>query len=408
MSPKLKLVLKVVGVLLLILVVAGLYKPAVYMDEKTGYVQWRWSGWRALFNSDTFGVRKDYYREVDYDGVDGPYIMNEGGNLFSYRVTKEHKLIKERISRLDSLIVRVPNEQQDSFYVLLRDSLAVAPGVTQMPEKLLVLSDIEGNFNGMYSYLVSNDVIDQNYNWTYGAGHLVLLGDFVDRGEYMVQVLWLIYMLEDKAERAGGKVHYILGNHEVMNLQGNAKYAHEKYIKMAQNMSGVVRWDKAYKSLFGQNTELGNWLRTKNAVEKIGDYVFVHAGFSEKVLRYRPDIDKINTVIRDNIDEENVDSLAVHLMGSDGPLWYRGMAIDYKNEPKMDKADFKSVLAFLNADKIVIGHTVVDDIMTDYSGSLIKVDVHHGHEKYTGKTKGLLIENGVEYKVDDKGQKEML
>jgi hypothetical protein len=48
--------------------------------------------------------------------------------------------------------------------------------------KMLILSDIEGNFGAFRKLLQANHVIDDNFNWTFEKNHLVLIGDFVDRG----------------------------------------------------------------------------------------------------------------------------------------------------------------------------------------------------------------------------------
>ncbi len=406
MNLKLKKILKIVALLSGLYAIYILYHPTVYMDQDTGYVHWRWSGLKALFTEDKFGFRSEYYRDVDYSGVDGPYVMSEGNELLAYRVTQDNKLLKETISRDSLLKVEVPNEDNDIFHVRLKDSINIAESAYPMPSKIIVLSDIEGNFNGFYSFLVSNGVMDEKYDWVFGDGHLVLAGDFVDRGQYVTQVLWLIYSLEDKARAHGGMVHYLLGNHEVMNIQGNAKYADEKYIKLAQDISGEQQWDKAYTYLFAQNTELGAWLRKKNTIEKIGKYVFVHAGISKAILNYKPSLETVNSTIRANIDTKKPsEQFADFMMGSNGPLWYRGMAIEYKDESKMDKTDFHSMLTYLNADKIVIGHTIVEDVQYDYNKHLIRIDVHHGQVKASGHTKGVLIQSGVEYSINDKGQK---
>ncbi|MBT8183414.1 MAG: hypothetical protein KJN76_01130 [Eudoraea sp.] len=60
------------------------------------------------------------------------------------------------------------------------------------------------------------------------------------------------------------------------------------------------------------------------------------------------------------------------------------------------------------AKKIVVGHTVVKNISTAYGGKLIMIDILHGHKKFSGKTKGLLIENGQEFVIDDLGNKTVL
>ena len=62
----------------------------------------------------------------------------------------------------------------------------------------------------------------------------------------VTEVLWLIYSLEEKAKAAGGYVHYILGNHEIMNMSDELDYVQERYIQHAQLMN------KPYMQLFGQ------------------------------------------------------------------------------------------------------------------------------------------------------------
>ena len=121
-------------------------------------------------------------------------------------------------------------------------------------------------------------------------------------------------------------------------------------------------------------------------------------------------LDDINQSIRSHIDEPlyrhpGLDEDANFLHGRRGPLWYRGMVIDYKYHDKATSAEVTAVLNQYSAEKLVIGHTVVDDISKDYDGRLIRVDVKHGKEKATGVTKGLLIENGKEYAIDDLGTK---
>ena len=65
-------------------------------------------------------------------------------------------------------------------------------------------------------------------------------------------------------------------------------------------------------------------------------------------------------------------------------------------------------MKYYQADKIIFGHTVVEDITKEFKGKTINIDVKHGEEKNSEKTKGLLIENGIEYKIDGKGTKTKL
>ena len=46
------------------------------------------------------------------------------------------------------------------------------------PYKLLAMSDIEGNYEKYYQLLFSNNIIDANYHWIFGKGHLVIVQCF--------------------------------------------------------------------------------------------------------------------------------------------------------------------------------------------------------------------------------------
>jgi hypothetical protein len=118
-----------------------------------------------------------------------------------------------------------------NIHVKLKPGLANEKAEHKKVGKMLILSDIEGNFAAFRKLLQANHVIDDNFNWTFEKNHLVLIGDFVDRGTMVTEVLWLIYSLEEKASAAGGYVHYILGNHEIMNMSNDLRYVQDRYIR---------------------------------------------------------------------------------------------------------------------------------------------------------------------------------
>lgn len=348
-------------------------------------------------------------KTFNLNGIDGPYVI---GNQL-YEVTKENILLNKNIDRKEKLIVKVDNSDNDQFEFHLKDSLTSEPDFYELPEKLIVISDIEGNFEGFSSFLINNGVIDKNFNWTFGNGHLLLNGDFVDRGENVTQVLWLIYKIENQAQKQGGKLHYILGNHEIMNFQGNANYNKKKYKRVAQLISKNDSLEVATKFMYSDKTELGKWLRSKNVIEKIGNYIFVHAGISPEIIKYNVSLSDINQIARNNwdknlYDEEENNKAENFITGKKGIYWYRGLATDYKYYDKIKEDELNKVLKLYQADKIVFGHTVVEDITKEFNGKTINLDVKHGTEKNSEKTKGLLIENGIEYKIDGKGTKTKL
>lgn len=377
--------------------------------ENTGKRFFGWSGWCALFDDTDFGLKFNYYPKVEFDGIDGPYLIKNT----LHQITSKNEVITANISPHDTILVRVNNNDKDKFHLQKKQIHTIGDDQYDMPSRLIAISDIEGNFNGFSSFLKKNGVIDSMHNWSYGDGHLVLVGDMVDRGDDVVQVLWLIYKLESQAKEKGGKVHFVIGNHEVLNFHGNGGYNQEKYIKAAQAISGKEEWELAIQYMYSDSTEIGQWLRKKNVIEKVGDYIFVHGGLSPELLEHDIPLSKINNIIRKNWDSElsntaKKDNIAAFLLGRKGPLWYRGLVSGYKYYDKIEESELDKILKYYRAKKVVVGHTVVKDISTDFSGKVIRIDLKHGKEKNSGLTKGLLIENGVEYIVDDTGQRKAL
>src|SRR3546814_5734386 len=66
----------------------------------------------------------------------------------------------------------------------------VPPAVAPMPARVAVLSDLEGNIAFLEQALRRLGVVDADGKWAYGGGHLVVLGDSVDRGRDVFAVLW--------------------------------------------------------------------------------------------------------------------------------------------------------------------------------------------------------------------------
>lgn len=344
--------------------------------------------------------------DFNLNGIDGPYLV--GSTI--YRVDASHNVQITPHKAGDPILVEVRNEDADRFYVCKKDEITVNPDTYPMPERLIAISDIEGNFDAFAGFLMAHRVIDEKFEWIFGDGHLVLVGDFVDRGSNVVPVLWLIYKLEDEARKHGGQVHYILGNHELLNFQGKHKYNDKRYIKIASIISGKEDPKEAVRFMYSKETELGKWLHSKNGIEKIGDYLFVHAGLSPKLLEHRLSLSQINEISRRHWDKDlynhpEDDEVANFLIGSEGIFWFRGLAKDYKDYNKISEDELEDILDFYQAETVVFGHTVVDQVKKDFDGKAIDIDVKHGKTKHSEKTQGLLIEDGIEYRLDGTGRR---
>jgi Calcineurin-like phosphoesterase len=213
--------------------------------------------------------------------TDGPYVFYHADSLevlYSGGPDTLPNLYTRKVAYRDTagLVLSCRTESgRDSFQFRLWPA-RVKPAQYDPADRTLVVSDIEGNFYALKKLLLANGVMDDRYRWRFGAGRLTLVGDFVDRGRDVTAVLWLIYKLEADAAAAGGDVRFVLGNHEEMMLRGDARYAQRKYRMIATRRGSI------YAALWGDNTELGRWLRSKNAVERSGrDLLFVHGGVSQ-------------------------------------------------------------------------------------------------------------------------------
>lgn len=334
--------------------------------------------------------------------TDGPHVFYRGSKiLVKYVIRRDTGAIAKTLqfsNRKDiSLTCQVP-ETGDSFSFLLQDELKEEPTLYPTPARMLALSDIEGDFAALKTMLLGAKVIDNQFNWTFGDGHLVLVGDYFDRGLHVTECLWLIYKLEAEAAAAGGKVHFILGNHEILNLQGNSSYVRRKYLENAELIG------EEYHRWFDHNSELGRWLRTKNVVEKIGDYVFCHAGISPELTRTRLGLAEINRISRQHLGKPNEEIISEDARAifdlKTGIFWYRGAAKNLAS-----KEDITAALQFAGAKRMVIGHTLQPDLTALYGGRVICIDLYHEENLRQGFMKTLWIEEGYCYALNSKGEK---
>jgi hypothetical protein len=274
-----------------------------------------------------------------------------------------------------------------------------------MPTRLLAVSDLEGNYDTFVQFLKANKVVDDEGHWAWGDGHLAFVGDIVDRGDQVTELLWYIRALEHEANAAGGHVHYILGNHEAMIMAGDLRYIHPKYTATSEQLGHT------YDALFGSETELGRWFRTRNSIEQIGPLLFVHAGYSPVLEQLKLEPEQINEQIQASLGppipkRADRKELATSLeWNRQGPMWYRGYfaryAKDYGDAPSDEQ--LLEILKRHQAEYIVVGHSVVDDITwIDENNRLIGIDV-----KWNKPTEGegLLVENGTLSRVNMTGKR---
>ncbi len=333
--------------------------------------------------------------------MDGPYVFHNGDSSVIYSIAGTSVTTSQHLKDQATVLQVQSDIYNQTFPVSLKNGHKAEKSVYAKPEKLLALSDIEGNFDMFRKLLQANGVIDEKFNWIFSNGHLILIGDMFDRGNQVTECLWLIYSLEEKAKISGGYVHYILGNHEIMNLRGNHRYVQQKYSRNADLLKIKL------PRLYGENSELGRWLRTKNVMEKVGDILFVHGGISDDVSQTNLSVDEINELLRPYYASVNIDSSNSALMKinstSTSPFWYRGYYAEVNLRPSMQQID--DVLQRFGVNQIITGHTIVEgSISAHYNGKVINTDTEHAR----GKSEALLVEGSTYYRVNTNGNKTLL
>lgn len=342
---------------------------------------------------------------LDYQNIpvrqDGPYVLTENDTRYALYINGDGKAPSEVLRQdvTNEVEVIADNDEGTQFTVPLRKAHQRSELSIPSPKKLFAISDLEGEFDSMVHLLQGNGVIDHALNWSYGSGHLVLIGDMVDRGRNVVPLLWLIYKLEGEAKFAGGDVHFVLGNHERYLLDGRTKSVASKYY-------GTFRTtEMSQRELWSEKSELGRWLRSKPVMLKIGSTLFVHAGISPKVLGMNPTLQSIdkeaeNNFVTDDVIRRNIDGSVIH--DANGILFYRGLALDRSADDLGEKAStahVNQVLEKFKVDRIAIGHTLAANISHDYDEKVVRVDVHHSGEV----SEGLFIKDNTLWRADDKG-----
>ena len=182
-------------------------------------------------------------------------------------------------------------------------------------QRVVVVPDIHGAYPAFVQLLQTTNVVNSSLRWIGGDTHLVSLGDLLDRGPESRKTMDLLIRLQNEAQAAGGYVHVVAGNHELMNLIGDLRYvSKEEYEAFASEETPFMRqqafqkflssskqafvreqdartaFDKkfpqgylAHRKAFSIDGNYGRWLVSLPAIVVVNDIAFVHAGLPEMV-----------------------------------------------------------------------------------------------------------------------------
>jgi hypothetical protein len=269
--------------------------------------------------------------------------------------------------------------------------------------KIFTVGDIHGHYEALLKLLTNNKVIDEQHNWAFGDGRLVLLGDVFDRGEKVTETLWFLYDLQMQAKADGGGVHLLLGNHEVMALTGDHRYLHEKYSYFSQYTQTY------YHQLYSANTVIGRWLRSLNVILQINGNLFLHAGISPQLAVMGYSYDEINESVRGYLnkpDQKEQRSREDLILGQFGPLWYRGYGNYGGGAPEVTQEFVDAFMKENGLKRMIIGHNEQTMITTAFNGKIISADV--AIDESGDSAQGLLIKGDEIFRCYADGSREPL
>lgn len=171
------------------------------------------------------------------------------------------------------------------------------PCVIKSSKRVVVFGDIHGDILLAKKLLIFAKLVDKNMNWIAKPPETILVqvGDQIDsfRNDPNydkskdtsddLKVLELFDQLHEKAKKKGGAVYSLLGNHELMNVDGDFRYVtpknlddfYYKDIETGEEFKGIDGRTKAFNVGGPLSTHLGC---TRKAALIIGSTLLVHAG----------------------------------------------------------------------------------------------------------------------------------
>jgi hypothetical protein len=258
----------------------------------------------------------------------------------------------------------------------------------------MAIGDLHGDYASATEALRLAGAIDSSDRWVGGNMVVVQVGDQLDRGDSERRILDFFRRLRDEAAAAGGAFYPLIGNHETMNVEEDLRYVTEGgFAEFAdvvhdandQRLAAYPASQRGRVAAFLPGGPYAMMLAEHPVVLQVGRTVFVHGGLRPGHVSYG--IENINREVAAWMRGEAPQPDA--LISGDGPLWIR----DYSDETGGAQCrTLGAVLEALDADRMVVAHTVQDEINAACQDRVWRVDV--GLADYYGGTTQVLEIDG--------------
>jgi hypothetical protein len=265
-------------------------------------------------------------------------------------------------------------------------------------ESIVVIGDLHGDLEASRAALRLAGAIGEQDRWAGGTMVLVQTGDQLDRGDDEFEILDLLDALTVQAQAAGGAVHVLNGNHELMNVKQDLRYVTlggfldflPTPVADPATVDPQVVVDAVHQRLKACRPGHPFALRLldRNVITIVGDTVFVHGGVLPHVVEYG--IERLNQETRAWIRKDRQYPPDI-LLATDGPVWSR----HYSDDPDVEDCRLlEETLDSLGASRMVVGHTVSREGISPGCGEMVwRVDV--GLAQHYGGTPAVLeLQNG--------------
>lgn len=245
-------------------------------------------------------------------------------------------------------------------------------------ERVVALGDVHGDLDAMREALWLAEVIDEQDDWVGGETVVVQTGDLLDRGDDEQEIVDILEKLQAQAKAAGGALHVLNGNHELMNVDLDFRYVTEAGFADFADAPGVDPDDsavagfephmRARASAFMPGGAYATKLAAHPVVLVVGDTAFAHGGV---LPRYAENIKGLNLEVAKWLLGEDDRGRRI-VEDDDSPVWSR----HYSDDPSSrDCRRLDEALEILGVERMVVGHTVQTEISSECDDKVWLVDV---------------------------------
>jgi hypothetical protein len=235
--------------------------------------------------------------------------------------------------------------------------------------RIVAIGDLHGDLTAARRALSLAGAIDENDHWTGGDLILVQLGDILDRGDEEQAVIDLFCALAVEAAEAGGAVHVLNGNHELMNVALDMRYVtpggfadFEDAVTVEDPDSLLASFpeeQRARVAAFRPGGPYARILAQWSVTRIIGDNLFVHGGVMPQHIDYG--LERLNAEVRTWLLGEGPPPEGI--LRGDSPVWDRHYSFDVGDG---DCDTLAMVLNRLDLKRMVVGHTVQSGGITSH------------------------------------------